>query len=152
MPNVHPQLASRSMPLCMNHLHSELKRAHHLKHWGRLQYVLFLKGIGLTLEHCLDFWRQEFTQRITLEDFQKRFAHVLCIHHALALDSLSLRLSRTDMRITFATLTVKRASAKTTLLTVAARLFSAHRLPPATPTAVRSSTGTKTMFVPNFPK
>jgi len=68
-------LASRSMPLCMNHLHSELKRAHHLKHWGRLQYVLFLKGIGLTLEHCLDFWRQEFTQRITLEDFQKRYAY-----------------------------------------------------------------------------
>ena len=28
----------------MQNLHSNLKREHKLKHWGRLQYGLFLKG------------------------------------------------------------------------------------------------------------
>ena len=27
-----------------------------------MQYGLFLKGIGLSLEEALQFWRQEFTQ------------------------------------------------------------------------------------------
>lgn len=36
--------AEHHMPLCMRNLHMALTREHKLKHWGRLQYGLFLKG------------------------------------------------------------------------------------------------------------
>ena len=64
---------------------SAMKRAlgaeHKLKHWGRLQvglmlfsfivnnalcqYGLFLKGIGLSLEEALVYWKAEFTKVMT---------------------------------------------------------------------------------------
>jgi DNA primase large subunit len=37
------ELSRRHFPVCMRHLHNSLRRDQHLKHWGRLQYVLFLK-------------------------------------------------------------------------------------------------------------
>jgi DNA primase large subunit len=55
-------LSLRSMPLCMQHLHNSLRRYHHLKHMGRLQYGLFLKGIGVSLKQALIFWESEFTK------------------------------------------------------------------------------------------
>ena len=49
-------LAQRgSMPLCMSRLHGALKTEHKLKHWGRLQFGLFLKGAGLSLEDHVAF-------------------------------------------------------------------------------------------------
>jgi Eukaryotic and archaeal DNA primase, large subunit len=36
-------LAHKHFPMCMRNLHENLKRSHHLKHFGRLQYQLFLK-------------------------------------------------------------------------------------------------------------
>jgi DNA primase large subunit len=36
-------LAHKHFPMCMRNLHDNLKRNHHLKHFGRLQYGLFLK-------------------------------------------------------------------------------------------------------------
>jgi len=56
------QLAKSSFPLCMQHLHSAVRLHHHLKHGGRQQYGLFLKGIGLSLEEALKFWKSEFTR------------------------------------------------------------------------------------------
>jgi len=44
----------------MQQLHSSLRLHHHLRHWGRQQYGLFLKGIGMSLEEALRFWRSEF--------------------------------------------------------------------------------------------
>lgn len=44
----------------MRQLHQALRENHHLRHGGRMQYGLFLKGIGLTLEQALQFWRLEF--------------------------------------------------------------------------------------------
>ena len=38
------EAASNNMPLCMKTLHSHLTVDHKLKHWGRLQYGLFLKA------------------------------------------------------------------------------------------------------------
>eukprot|EP01126_Amoeba_proteus_P002192 TRINITY_DN10686_c0_g1_i1.p1 TRINITY_DN10686_c0_g1~~TRINITY_DN10686_c0_g1_i1.p1 ORF type:complete len:274 (+),score=59.28 TRINITY_DN10686_c0_g1_i1:1381-2202(+) len=53
------QLSMQSMPLCMGFLHQQLRSKHHLRNVGRLQYGLFLKGIGVNLEQALEFWREE---------------------------------------------------------------------------------------------
>ncbi|KAG0646795.1 putative DNA primase large subunit [Hyphodiscus hymeniophilus] len=65
---------SASFPLCMQNLHRSLRRDAHLKHYGRLQYTLFLKGIGLNLEECLLFWRQGF-KKITDDTFNKEYRY-----------------------------------------------------------------------------
>ena len=41
-----------------------------MKHFGRMQYGLFLKGIGLPLEEALIFWRKAFG-KMTDDQFQK---------------------------------------------------------------------------------
>lgn len=48
-------------------MYSALKNDHHLKHNARQQFGLFLKGIGLSLEDALTFWRTEFTKKIDLD-------------------------------------------------------------------------------------
>ncbi|KAM3962800.1 LOW QUALITY PROTEIN: DNA primase large subunit [Aphomia sociella] len=68
-------LSGKSFPLCMRQLHEQLRVAHHLKHGGRLQYGLFLKGIGVTLEDSLRFWREEFTKIMELDKFEKQYAY-----------------------------------------------------------------------------
>lgn len=68
-------LSVKSFPLCMRTLHEYLRTAHHLKHGGRLQYGLFLKGIGVTLEDSLRFWREEFTKIMDLDKFEKQYAY-----------------------------------------------------------------------------
>lgn len=68
-------LSVKSFPLCMRQLHEQLRAAHHLKHGGRLQYGLFLKGIGVTLEDSLRFWREEFTKLMDLDKFEKQYAY-----------------------------------------------------------------------------
>lgn len=65
---------SQHFPLCMRNLHMSLRKNSHLKHYGRLQYTLFLKGIGLTLEDCLIFWRQAF-KLITDDTFNKEYRY-----------------------------------------------------------------------------
>ena len=65
---------SQHFPLCMRNLHMQLRKNSHLKHYGRLQYTLFLKGIGLTLEDCLIFWRQSF-KLITDDVFNKEYRY-----------------------------------------------------------------------------
>lgn len=54
----------------MRNLHMTLRKNSHLKHFGRLQYTLFLKGLGLSLEDCLIFWRQSF-KLMTDDQFSK---------------------------------------------------------------------------------
>ncbi|KAF2966834.1 hypothetical protein GQX73_g6765 [Xylaria multiplex] len=65
---------SAQFPLCMQNLHRTLRRDAHLKHFGRLQYSLFLKGIGLNLEECLIFWRSAF-HKITDDTFNKEYRY-----------------------------------------------------------------------------
>lgn len=55
-------LSTTSFPPCMRQLHKALRENHHLRHGGRMQYGLFLKGIGLTLEQALQFWKREFVR------------------------------------------------------------------------------------------
>ncbi|KAF2234061.1 DNA primase, large subunit [Viridothelium virens] len=65
---------STHFPACMSHLHSTLRANSHLKHFGRLQYTLFLKGIGLSLPECIAFWRKSF-RLITDEKFTKEYLY-----------------------------------------------------------------------------
>jgi DNA primase large subunit len=52
------QIADAHYPLCMKHTHRALRANHHLMHNGRMQYGLFLKGIGVTLDDSVNFWRR----------------------------------------------------------------------------------------------
>ncbi|KAI4289402.1 MAG: hypothetical protein L6R35_001322 [Caloplaca aegaea] len=65
---------SQHFPPCMRNLHINLRKNKHLKHFGRLQYTLFLKGLGLTMEDCLIFWRQSF-KLITDDTFNKEYRY-----------------------------------------------------------------------------
>lgn len=69
------QLSKKSFPLCMRMAHEHLRTHHHHKHEGRRQYGLFLKGIGLSLEDALRFWREEFTKKIDNEKFDKQYSY-----------------------------------------------------------------------------
>jgi DNA primase large subunit len=63
-----------NMPLCMRQLQAGLERDKKLKHWGRMQYGLFLKGAGLSMEEALLFFQRHFTA-VTGEKFQKEYAY-----------------------------------------------------------------------------
>ncbi|TKR92802.1 hypothetical protein L596_007381 [Steinernema carpocapsae] len=74
-------LAKKAFPLCMRQVHQYLKTNHHLKHHARRQYGLFLKGLGLSLEESLKFFRQEFTKKIDLDKFNKEYAYNIRHHY-----------------------------------------------------------------------
>uniref|UniRef100_A0A3Q7G0A7 DNA primase large subunit n=1 Tax=Solanum lycopersicum TaxID=4081 RepID=A0A3Q7G0A7_SOLLC len=69
------QIAKSSFPLCMGHLFEKLQEDHHLKHGGRMQLGLFLKGVGLKLDDALAFWRAEFSRKVGAERFEKEYAY-----------------------------------------------------------------------------
>lgn len=68
-------LAKKSFPPCMQQLHTSMRRDHHLRHGGRQQYGLFLKGIGLSLEEAMKFWRNEFMKIIDGDKFDKQYSY-----------------------------------------------------------------------------
>lgn len=61
-------------PLCMRSLHVSLRQNAHLKHFSRLQYTLFLKGIGLSLDEALLFWRTAFRAKSD-DQFNKEYRY-----------------------------------------------------------------------------
>ena len=65
----------QSFPPCMKSLYTVLKNQHHLKHFGRLQLGLFLKGMGFTMEEAMQFWKAEFTKKIDGDKFEKNYAY-----------------------------------------------------------------------------
>ncbi|XP_039252683.2 DNA primase large subunit-like [Styela clava] len=69
------ELSKISFPLCMRQLHQVLRETHHHKHWARLQYGLFLKGIGVTLEESIKFWKAEFSKGVGEEKFNKEYSY-----------------------------------------------------------------------------
>ncbi|XP_076240348.1 DNA primase large subunit [Calliopsis andreniformis] len=71
------ELSRTSYPLCMRTLHEALKTQHHLRNSGRIQYGLFIKGIGVTLEDALHFWKAEFTKKIDADKFDKQYAYTI---------------------------------------------------------------------------
>ena len=67
-------LARQHFPLCMRNMHDTLREKKHLKHSARRQYGLFLKGIGLSLEEALVFWRRGFSSA-TDDKFNKEYRY-----------------------------------------------------------------------------
>ncbi|RDB19875.1 DNA primase large subunit [Hypsizygus marmoreus] len=77
------ELSKKHFPLCMRTLHENLRRDHHLKHFGRLQYGLFLKVLGLSIDEAIAFWRKSFS-RITDDKFNKEYKYN--IRHSYGLE------------------------------------------------------------------
>ncbi|KAM7295540.1 putative DNA primase 58 KD subunit [Ixodes scapularis] len=59
----------------MKSIHTALRSNHHLRHGARMQYGLFLKGVGLGLQDALRFWREEFSKHVGAENFDKRYSY-----------------------------------------------------------------------------
>lgn len=76
-----PSLVSH-FPLCMRVMHDNLQYTHHLKHTERLQYGLFLKGIGLNVEEALVFWRQSFST-VNDDKFAKEYRYNVRYNYGL---------------------------------------------------------------------
>jgi DNA primase large subunit len=71
-----PAVMNNSAPLCMRSPYQILADHHHLKHDARMQFGLFLKGIGVTMEDSLAFWREAFMKGgMTSEKFDKQYAY-----------------------------------------------------------------------------
>ena len=63
-----PFFAKQSFPPCMLNLHNHITKDKHLKHGGRLQLLLFLKGCGLTMEDNGKFWRAHYKKGVQESD------------------------------------------------------------------------------------
>jgi len=75
-PDMIPDLAKSNFPLCMRAMQRGLQANHHLKYKARLQYGLFLKGIGLSMEDSIRFFRSEFTKsHVDGEKFDKEYVY-----------------------------------------------------------------------------
>lgn len=77
------EMAKKHFPLCMRNLHECLTRDRHLKHFGRLQYGLFLKVLGLSIDEAVLFWRKSFNN-ITDDKFNKEYKYN--IRHSYGLE------------------------------------------------------------------
>lgn len=56
------EISTKHFPLCMKYMHDQLAKKRHLKHDARLQYGLFLKGIGVSMEDSLEYWRSKMEE------------------------------------------------------------------------------------------
>lgn len=52
----------KNFPLCMQHLHVQLRKTHRLSHYARLHYSLFLKDAGMQLEDAINYWKEEYSK------------------------------------------------------------------------------------------
>ncbi|RXK40958.1 DNA primase large subunit [Tremella mesenterica] len=68
-------VARKHFPPCMRNLYDRLKRDSHLKHFGRLQLGLFLKGIGLPLDEAIVFWRKMYGSTMSDDKFNKEYKY-----------------------------------------------------------------------------
>ncbi|KAF8580894.1 DNA primase, large subunit [Ramaria rubella] len=78
------EMSKKHFPLCMRNLHDTLRKDRHLKHYGRLQYGLFLKVIGMSIEEAIVFWRKAFGGTMTDDKFNKEYKYN--IRHSFGLE------------------------------------------------------------------
>ncbi|EJU04562.1 DNA primase large subunit [Dacryopinax primogenitus] len=77
-------MAAKHFPMCMRNLHDRLRKDRHLKHFGRLQYTLFLKGLGVSVEEAVVFWRKAYGGTMTDDKFNKEYKYN--IRHSYGLE------------------------------------------------------------------
>lgn len=75
-----PQLSKTSFPPCMRNIYEHFTEQHHIKHGARLQFCLFLKGMGLTMENVRTYFRQEFCKKMDSESYGKS-GHDYMVRH-----------------------------------------------------------------------
>jgi DNA primase large subunit len=63
------------MPLCMQQIHKGMQRDGKIRHWARLQYGLFLKGAGLSMEESLRFFQAKFHALHSSDQFNKEYSY-----------------------------------------------------------------------------
>eukprot|EP01084_Bolivina_argentea_P016531 30924_1 len=68
------KLSIKHYPLCMQSSIEHLQMDGHLKHGGRMHLGLFLKGIGVSLQESLSYWRNSF-KKIGSDKFNKQYAY-----------------------------------------------------------------------------
>ncbi|KAG6904632.1 hypothetical protein DXG01_008454 [Tephrocybe rancida] len=76
-------LAKKHFPMYMQTMHDNLQRDHHIKHFGHLNYGLFLKVLGVPIKEAVVFWRKSF-DRITDDKFNKDYKYNIC--HSFGLE------------------------------------------------------------------
>ncbi|KAG8901050.1 hypothetical protein FRB99_005592 [Tulasnella sp. 403] len=77
------EMSVKHWPMCMRHLHETMRKDRHLKHYGRLQYGLFLKAVGMSVEEAMVFWRKSFST-VTDDKFNKEYRYN--IRHSYGLE------------------------------------------------------------------
>lgn len=55
-------LAQHHFPLCMYEMYKSFKKEKHLKHMGRLQFILFMRGVGFKFEDVMNFFKNVVTK------------------------------------------------------------------------------------------
>ncbi|KAL7675370.1 hypothetical protein ACOME3_001630 [Neoechinorhynchus agilis] len=75
-------LSAKCYPPCMSNLHQALRTHHHLRHQGRLNYWLYLKGIGVPLEENLKLFRGEFVDKYGMDSKKFEREHGYNIRHS----------------------------------------------------------------------
>ncbi|KDQ15373.1 hypothetical protein BOTBODRAFT_31695 [Botryobasidium botryosum FD-172 SS1] len=78
------EIARKHFPMCMRSLHETLRADRHLKHAGRLQFTLFLKAMGVSVEEAIVFWRKGYGQSMTDDKFNKEYKYN--IRHSYGLE------------------------------------------------------------------
>jgi DNA primase large subunit len=68
-------LSERCFPLCMSLIERHINQYSHLTHFGRLQYTLFLKGAGLSVDESLKFFQKKYEKKTPLDKFEKEYAY-----------------------------------------------------------------------------
>lgn len=68
-------LSKQFYPPCMDVIHQSLRKNHHLKHYARVHYGLFLKSIGLGLDEAMKLFREEFIQIMPPEKFDRQYKY-----------------------------------------------------------------------------
>ncbi|XP_063693915.1 DNA primase large subunit-like isoform X2 [Bolinopsis microptera] len=75
-----PAVSKTSFPPCMRNIYEVFTEQHHIKHGARLQFCLFLKGLGLSIEDVRTYFRQEFCRKMDSETYGKS-GHDYMVRH-----------------------------------------------------------------------